>query len=63
LITGEQLLEIFATYNPQVWPMQVVAYLLGVAAIYLAVHKTAISAHGIPAILAFFWLWVALLLW
>jgi len=63
LITGEQLLEIFATYNPQVWPMQVVAYLLGVAAIYLAVHKTAISAHGIPAILAFFWLWVALLFW
>jgi hypothetical protein len=63
LITGEQLLEVFATYNPRVWPMQFVAYLLGVAAFYLAVRKTAFSARGIPGILAFFWLWVALLFW
>jgi hypothetical protein len=63
MITGEQLLEVFAAYNPQIWPMQFVAYLLGVAAVYLAVRKTAFSARGIPAILAFFWLWVALLFW
>lgn len=63
MITGEQLLDVFAAYNPQVLPMQIVAYLLGVAAVYLAVRKAAFSARGIPAILAFFWLWVALLFW
>ena len=63
MITGEQLLEVFAAYNPQIWPMQFVAYLLGVAAVYLALRKTLLSERGIPAILAFFWLWVALLFW
>lgn len=63
MITGEQLLEVFTAYNPQIWPMQFVAYLLGMAAVYLAVRKTAFSWRGIPAILAFFWLWVALLFW
>ena len=43
--------------------MQVVAYLLGVAAVYLALRKTAFSRRGVPTILAFFWLWVALLFW
>lgn len=63
MITGEQLLQVFAAYNPQIWPMQFVAYLLGVAAVYFAVRKMAFSARGIPAILAFFWLWVGLLFW
>lgn len=63
MITGEQLLEVFAAYNPQIWPMQLVAYLLGLAAVYLALRKTPLSERGIPAILAFFWLWVALLFW
>ena len=63
MITGEQLLEVFAAYNPQIWPMQFVAYLLGLAAVYLALRKTLLSERGIPAILAFFWLWVALLFW
>lgn len=63
MITSEQLLEVFAAYNPQIWPMQFVAYLLGGAAVYLALRKTAFSARGVPAILAFFWLWVALLFW
>jgi hypothetical protein len=63
MITGEQLLEVFAAYNPQIWPMQFVAYLLGLAAVYLALRKTPLSERGIPAILAFFWLWVAQLFW
>lgn len=63
MITSEQLLEVFAAYNPQIWPMQYVAYLLGIAAVFLAIRKTAISERVIPAILAFFWLWVALLFW
>ena len=63
MITVEQLLEVFAAYNPQIWPMQFVAYMLGLAAVYLALRKTPLSERGIPAILAFFWLWVALLFW
>lgn len=63
MITGEQLLGVFATYNPQIWPMQFVAYLLGVGAVYFSVRKSALSARSVPAILAFFWLWVALFFW
>jgi len=63
MITVEQLLEVFATYNPQIWPMQIVAYVLGIVCVYLAVRKTAFSGRLIPAILAFFWLWVAFLFW
>lgn len=63
MITVEQLLEVFATYNPQIWPMQIVAYVLGIVSVYLAVRKTAFSGRLIPAILAFFWLWVAFLFW
>lgn len=63
MITGEQLLEVFVAYNLQIWPMQFVAYLLGLAAVYLALRKTPLSERGIPAILAFFWLCVALLFW
>ncbi|MBE9473513.1 MAG: hypothetical protein IMY85_01385 [Chloroflexi bacterium] len=63
LITGEQLLEVFAAYNQQIWPMPVVVYLLGISGLFLAVRKTAYSSRVIPAILAFFWLWVALMFW
>ncbi len=63
MITEEQLLEVFAAYNPMIWPMQIVAYLLGLSAVYLAVRKTTISKWAIPASLAFFWLWVGLAFW
>src|SRR4030065_1589288 len=43
--------------------MQIVAYVLGIVCVYLAVRKTAFSERAIPAILAFFWLWVAFLFW
>jgi len=62
-ITGEQLLAVFASYNLQIWPMQIVAYLLGVVAGYLAFRKGRLSQRVVPGILAFFWLWVAFLFW
>jgi hypothetical protein len=62
-ITGEQLLEVFAAYNLQIWPMQYVAYLFGIAGLVLAIRKTRYSGRVIPAILGFFWLWVAILFW
>jgi hypothetical protein len=62
-MTGEQLLDVFAAYNQQVWPMQVVAYLLGVMGLVMAVWKNSLSNRVVPAVLAFFWLWVAFMFW
>jgi hypothetical protein len=63
VITLEQLLEVFASYNPQIWPMQIIVYLIGFAGVFLAVKKTAFSSRAVPAILAFFWLWVGFFFW
>ena len=62
-ITGEQLLEIFATYNQQIWPMQMVAYGLGFAGLLLAIWGRSLANRAVTAVLAFLWLWVALLFW
>jgi hypothetical protein len=62
-ITGEQLLGVFADYNLKIWPMQIMAYLLGEVAIYLGFRQGRLSTRVIPAILAFFWLWVAFIFW
>jgi hypothetical protein len=62
-ISGEQLLAILSAYNEQIWPLQWVAYLLGLVGLILAVRPTSLSNRSIPAVLAFFWLWVALLFW
>ena len=61
--TEEQLLGVFADYNALIWPMQIVAYLLGMVGFVLTFRKSKLSNRLIPAILAFFWLWVALMFW
>jgi hypothetical protein len=63
VISEEQLLDVFAAYNLQIWPLQILAYLLGIAALFLSVRKTGIASRLIPAILAIFWLWVAFFFW
>lgn len=63
MITGEQLLGVFADYNLQIWPMQIVAYILGLIALYFGFQKTILASRINSTILAFFWLWVALLFW
>ena len=62
-LTGEQLLGVFAEYNAMIWPMQIVAYLLGVTGLFLSIRKTSVSNRLVPAILAFFWLWVGFAFW
>ena len=54
--TVEDLLGVFETYNLAIWPMQVVAYILGVAAVLLVVRKTAVSNRIVVGILSFLWL-------
>lgn len=63
MITGDQLLAVFATYNQQVWPMQIIAYVLGMVAVLLAFRPIRAASRWIAAILAFFWLWVGLMFW
>ncbi len=57
--TLEQLLDVFEKYNLAIWPMQVLAYLLGIVALYLAFKPGKNSNQIIAGILAFLWLWTA----
>jgi hypothetical protein len=54
--TVEDLLAVFATYNLAIWPMQVVAYILGVAAVLLVAGRSALTTRVIVGILSFLWL-------
>ncbi|MDT8381596.1 MAG: DUF6064 family protein [Brevefilum sp.] len=63
MITGEQLLDAFAAYNQLIWPMHIIAYVLGVIAVFLAIKKSLWASRVNFGVLAFFWLWVALLFW
>lgn len=58
--TIEQFLDIFAQYNQAIWPMQIIAYILGIAAVVLAVKKPRYSDLLIIGILAFFWVWMGI---
>jgi hypothetical protein len=58
--TTEQFLDVFGTYNLAIWPLQVVAYGLGLLATLLALRSGRRSSQPIAAILAFFWLWTGL---
>jgi hypothetical protein len=58
--TPEQFFNVFAQYNLAVWPMQVLFYVLALAALVLAVKETRYSNQAVSAILAFLWLWMGL---
>ncbi len=59
-ITFEQFLKLITGYNQAVWPMQIVAYILGITALFFAIKETKYSSRIISAILSFFWLWVGI---
>ena len=56
----EQFLDIVTQYNHAISPMQVIAYILGLAALLFAGIKTDYSNKIVSVILAFFWLWVGI---
>ncbi len=58
--TLEQFLEVFKNYNLDVWPMQVVFYLLAVIVIFLSFKKFNNSNQIINIVLSFFWLWIGI---
>jgi len=51
------LFEVFGNYNQAIWPMQVIACLLGVLAVLWAIKRIKYSDNIILLILSFFWLW------
>ena len=55
--TQAQFFAVFAEYNAAVWPAQVVAYLLGVAAMFLLIRPTAWSGRALGVGLGVLWLW------
>lgn len=56
--TVDQFLEVFEQYNLAIWPMQIVAYMLGVAVLVLAARKPRYADQAISLVLAGFWGWM-----
>jgi hypothetical protein len=55
--TREQFLAAFVTYNEAIWPAQLVAYLLGLAAVALLFWRPPTADRAIAGILAAMWIW------
>lgn len=55
--TTEQFLSVFERYNLAIWPMQLVAYVLGLIVVGLAARPARHTSRIVSAILAFFWIW------
>jgi hypothetical protein len=56
----EQFLQVFENYNLAIWPMQIFAYLLGIAALFLVYGKKDVYGRIISAVLSFYWLWMGI---
>ncbi len=55
--TLEQFLEVVSLYNRTFFPLQILAYVLGLGALVLAWKPRKAGGRWASAILAFFWLW------
>lgn len=58
--TREQFFNVFVDYNDAVWPLQLVAYLLGFFLVALVVRGAAMGGRAIGAGLAAMWAWTGL---
>lgn len=56
--TTDQFLNVFERYNVEVWPAQVLLYVVGLLAIGLAIQRRTSLSRGINFILALLWLWM-----
>ena len=59
--TTEQFLQVFANYNLTIWPLQILFILLAVICVILIFRNSAYTNSIVPAILAFFWLWMGVI--
>lgn len=53
----EQFLILLEQYNLAIWPLHILGYLLGIAALLFAIRRTTWSGLIIILILSVFWLW------
>jgi hypothetical protein len=58
--TVEQFLQVFASYNNAIWPLQVVLNLLAFSAIVLAIRRRSFSNRAIVLLLGALWLWMGI---
>jgi hypothetical protein len=58
--TVEQFLNVFATYNKAVWPVQVLLNLIAIVMVYLCVRQYSFSNRLISIVLGCLWLWMGL---
>jgi hypothetical protein len=59
-LTLAPLLATFENYNLAIWPMQVLAYVLGLVALFFAIRPGRHSSRIIAGVLSFLWLWTAI---
>jgi hypothetical protein len=55
--TREQFLGVFADYNTAVWPVQIVAYLLGLAVVVAILRPSPLGHRFVVGALAAMWVW------
>jgi hypothetical protein len=55
--TTDQFLQVFRDYNLAIWPLQIIAYLVGIAAVAGAFARTPGIRRLVWGALACFWLW------
>lgn len=58
--SADQFFQVFRLYNTSVWPAQIILYAIGATAIALALRGRRGDSRIVAAILAFLWLWMAL---
>lgn len=58
--TLAEFLEMISRYNLTFWPLQIVAFILGIFVVLLAIWNGTHSGRIVSAILVFYWLWVGL---
>ncbi len=59
--TAEQFLQVFTNYNQSIWPLQIFFILLAVICVILIFRNSVYTNVIVPAILAFFWLWMGVI--
>jgi hypothetical protein len=57
--TREQFLSMFEAYNQAIWPVQILAYVLGITAVALVVWRSRASDRLIAGTLGVCWLWLS----
>jgi len=58
--TVEQFFDVFGTYNTAIWPVQILAYILGIVVLVLAFGGSKLAAPIVSGILGFFWIWMGI---